>query len=270
MPESATLQREKGTDIYYSLGEHLKEKSRELCGVLFLHCGDCGSPSQLKDRIRDFLQHEPGLKPEVQQDSFTQAIAVLLPGLTLDATHYQALLLKQHLQDTMENVEPRITLTVFPGQVEPTPGVLRQMAESTRLDISSDIHIFTRGESIQTPGRILIVDHDDTVREFLNIRLQMQGFETLEAMDGTSALELIEKWEPDLVLTELNLYGIDGLPFIHQIRQLPIESTPKIVVLTERRVEKTISQCFQYGVDDYVTKPFSPVELDARIHRCFH
>ncbi|MDR0271150.1 response regulator [Paenibacillus sp.] len=270
MPESVTLQREKGTDIYYSLGERLRGKSRGLCGVMFLHCGDRESLTQLKDRIHDFLQHEPEIRPEVQQDNSTQTIVVLLPGLTLDATHYQALLLKQNLQDTMENVEPRITLTVFPGPVEPTPGILRQMAESTRLDMSSDIHIFTRGEAIQSSGRILIVDHDDTIREFLTIRLKMQGFETLEALDGTSALELIEKWEPDLVLTELNLYGVDGLPFIHQIQQLPVENTPKIVVLTERRVEKTISQCFQNGVDDYVTKPFSPVELDARIHRCFH
>ncbi|PQP87761.1 PleD family two-component system response regulator, partial [Paenibacillus sp. AR247] len=145
-----------------------------------------------------------------------------------------------------------------------------QMAESTKLSTSSDIHIFTKEEAAEEAGRILIVDNDATVREFLQIRLKMQGYETLAAHDGTSALELIEKWEPDLVLTELNLYGIDGLPFIHQIQQLPVDNTPKIVVLTEQRVEQTISQCFKHGVDDYVTKPFSPVELDARIHRCFH
>ena len=48
-----------------------------------------------------------------------------------------------------------------------------------------------------------------------------------------------------------------------------MKEPPKIVVLTEKRVEQTISQCFQNGVDDYVTKPFSPVELDARIRRAF-
>ncbi|GIP25304.1 hypothetical protein J23TS9_04340 [Paenibacillus sp. J23TS9] len=268
MPQSVTLQREQKTDVYHNLGERLKETSRELCGIMFLYCS--GNPPQLESRVRDFLQHESGLEIEVLKDSSTQTLAILLPGFTLDATHYQALLLKQYLQETMEDADPRITLTVFPGQVDPTPGVLKQMAESTRLSTSSDIHIFTKEEAIQEPGRILIVDNDDTIREFLTIRLKMQGFETLEALDGTSALELIEKWEPDLVLTELNLYGIDGLPFIHQIQQLPVENTPKIVVLTEQRVERTISQCFKNGVDDYVTKPFSPVELDARIHRCFH
>ncbi|MNC66837.1 Phosphate regulon transcriptional regulatory protein PhoB [compost metagenome] len=96
----------------------------------------------------------------------------------------------------------------------------------------------------------------------------MQGYETIVADNGLTALELIGKWEPDLVLTELNLYGIDGLPYIHHIQQLNVSVVPKIVVLTEQRVEQTISLCFQNGVDDYITKPFSPVELDARIRRC--
>ncbi|GIO30668.1 MULTISPECIES: response regulator [Paenibacillus] len=267
MPESVTLEREQHEGMYHNLEERLKKTSRELCGVMFLYLGT-DSP-QLENQVRESLRQETGSEIEVLKDASTSTLAILLPGLTLDKAHYQALLLKRHLEETLPDADPRITLTAFPGQVEPTPGVLRQMAESTRLSESSDIHIFTKDEAVSEPGRILIVDNDDTIREFLTIRLKMQGFETLEALDGTSALELIEKWEPDLVLTELNLYGIDGLPFINQIQQLPMENTPKIVVLTEQRVERTISQCFQHGVDDYITKPFSPVELDARIHRCF-
>ncbi|MNJ59567.1 DNA-binding response regulator MtrA [compost metagenome] len=114
------------------------------------------------------------------------------------------------------------------------------------------------------------MEGDATVREFLQIRLQMQGYETAVTDNGISALELIESWNPDLVLTELNLYGIDGLPYIHHIQQLNVKTVPKIVVLTEQRVEQTISLCFKSGIDDYITKPFSPVELDARIRRCIH
>jgi len=266
MPESVTLEREQQEGMYHNLEERLKKNSRERCGVMFLYCP--GSP-QLENLVRECLRQESGTEIEVLKDASTSTLAILLPEMTLDQAHYQALLLKRHLEETLPDEEAKITLAVFPGQVDPTPGVLKQMAESTRLSASSDIHIFTKEEAASEPGRILIVDNDDTIREFLRIRLKMQGYETLEALDGTSALELIEKWEPDLVLTELNLYGIDGLPFINQIQRLPVENTPKIVVLTEQRVERTISQCFQHGVDDYITKPFSPVELDARIHRCF-
>lgn len=266
MPESLTLERKQQEGLYHNLEERLNKTFPELCGVMFLYCP---GPPQLESLVSEFLRQETGSDIEVLKDASTSTLAVLLPGSTLNQAHYQALLLKRHLEETVPEADPRITLTVFPGQVDPTPGVLKQMAESARLGPSADIHIFTKEEAASEPGRILIVDNDDTIREFLTIRLNMQGYETLEALDGTSALELIEKWEPDLVLTELNLYGIDGLPFINQIQKLPVENTPKIVVLTEQRVERTISECFQHGVDDYITKPFSPVELDARIHRCF-
>ena len=84
-----------------------------------------------------------------------------------------------------------------------------------------------------------------TVREFLQLRLKMQGYETYEAVDGLAALELIEKVTPDLVLTELNLYGIDGLPFIHHIQNngrefstVAVEGVTLIPWLTDRATKK--------------------------------
>ncbi|GAB6990487.1 response regulator [Paenibacillus pini] len=268
MPQSVIVQQEYRTDVYHNLAERVKEASKDSCGVMFLYCSD--QPPQMESRLREILQYEPGLEFEIVPDSQTDTLAIMLPGHTLAAAHYQALLIKHHLQETMNQVDPRITLTVFPGQVDPMPATLKQMAESAKLSVSSDIQIFTKPEALKDPGRILIVDHDDTIREFLRIRLHLQGYETLEALDGKAALELIEKWEPDVVLTEFHLYGIDGLPFIRQIQKLLLAQTPKIVVLTGQRVDQTISQCFKNGIEDYVTKPFSPVELDARIRRCFN
>lgn len=266
MSQTATMQREQGTDLYSILEQEVRKDPSGTCALLFLYCA--GESPGLEGQVKGFFNPLSGLHGEVRKDPVTKTLAVILPGMTLDAAHYQALLLKQLLLEMNENYDPRITLAAMSDA--PSPQVLKQMAESARLSTSPDIHIFTEDETGADTNRILIVDNDATVREFLQIRLAMQGYETLEAVDGLEALELISKWEPDLVLTELNLYGIDGLPFIYHIQQLDVKSPPKIVVLTEKRVEQTISQCFQNGVDDYVTKPFSPVELDARIRRCLH
>ncbi|WKL02879.1 response regulator [Paenibacillus amylolyticus] len=197
------------------------------------------------------------------KDGATQAIAVLLPGLSLDEVHYEGLRIKHELQETLPGADPQITLASFPEGSALRRQPFSIWLNPSKLVDSSEIHIYTLDNTADEPERILIVDNDPTVREFLQLRLKMQGYETYEAVDGLAALELIEKVTPDLVLTELNLYGIDGLPFIHHIQNLEMEQPPKIVVLTEQRVEQTISQCFRSGVDDYMTKPFSPVELDA-------
>ncbi|MFC7681862.1 response regulator transcription factor [Paenibacillus sp. GCM10028914] len=266
MSQTATLQREQSTELYTLLEQEVRKDPNGTCALLFLFCA--GNSPGLEDQVKGFFNPISGSQAEVRKDPVTNTLAVILPGMTLDAAHYQALLLKQLLLDINENADPRITLSLLTDA--PSPKMLKQMAEATRLSTSSDIQIVSEDEAGTDSSRILIVDNDATVREFLQIRLAMQGYETLEAVDGLEALEMIPKWEPDLVLTELNLYGIDGIPFIHHIQQLDVKAPPKIVVLTEKRVEKTISQCFQKGVHDYVTKPFSPVELDARIRRCLH
>ncbi|KOP63989.1 response regulator [Bacillus sp. FJAT-18019] len=268
MSQSATLQRVQAVDFYGRLEEEVREHSQGTA-LLFLYCaGDSSRLEAELSEVQSFVDQLSGDNGKVLQDANNGVMAITLPGYSLDAAHYQALLLKQHLQGRLGEADPRITLAALTET--PSMQTMKQMAESTRLSTSSDIHIFTQEEADREQNRILIVDQDATVREFLQIRLAMQGYETLEALDGLEALELIAKWEPDLVLTELNLHGIDGLPFIHHIQQLDVKESPKIVVLTEKRVEQTISQCFQNGVDDYVTKPFSPVELDARIRRCLH
>ncbi|OOC60713.1 response regulator transcription factor [Paenibacillus ihbetae] len=264
MSQSVTLQRGQAVDFYGRLEEKVREHQSG-AALLFLYCEDQPGTESC---VQQFVDQLPGVETEVLRDESTGVLAVVMPGFTLDAAHYQALLLKQQLQSRLQQADPRITLVAV--QEAPSMQTMKQMAETARLSTSSDIHIFTEEDTGSAQSRILIVDQDKAVREFLQIRLTMQGYETLEAVDGLEALELIPKWEPDLVLTELNLYGIDGLPFIHHIQQLDMKHPPKIVVLTEKRVEQTISQCFQSGVDDYVTKPFSPVELDARIRRCLH
>ncbi|AWB45146.1 response regulator [Paenibacillus sp. CAA11] len=267
MPNTATLQVDQRNRVYQEILHEIRQAG-EVCGVLFLYAAQ--APAHLEGRIKGILEAQSRLDYQIWNDPGTGTMALLFPGLALDAVHFQGLLLKQRLHEIFADLQPQMTLTSFPEQGGLSEAVLKRMAESARLSTSDEIHIFVEEEAESSRDQILIVDQDPTIREFLRIRMRMQGYDTYEADNGLSALELIEQLQPDLVLTELNLYGIDGLPYIHHIQKLDVEKTPKIVVLTEQRVEQTISQCFQSGVDDYITKPFSPVELDARIRRCFH
>ncbi|WP_019639099.1 response regulator transcription factor [Paenibacillus fonticola] len=269
MPNTAALQTEiEQSNLYVTIIQKVKESAHEANGVLFIY--SVNAPSYLESQISGILESQPGVTFAMWSGHQPGSIAVLLPGQTLDTVHFQGLLLKQRIQEINGDLELHMALSSFPEQGELNEQLLKQMEESAKLSPAGDIHIFTKEEFQPSQTRILIVEGDATVREFLQIRLQMQGYETAVTDNGISALELIESWNPDLVLTELNLYGIDGLPYIHHIQQLNVKTVPKIVVLTEQRVEQTISLCFKSGIDDYITKPFSPVELDARIRRCIH
>ncbi|MNE05336.1 Phosphate regulon transcriptional regulatory protein PhoB [compost metagenome] len=268
VPNTALQSEKEQYSTYLDIEQSVSGTAFETNGILFISC--VGGPSYIEKQVRGILESQPGLSFEIWSGHEEGSMFVLLPGQSLDAVHFQGLLLKQRLGEIVTDFVPSITLASFAQREEITQQVLKQMEESVNNNPAGDIHIFSREELRSTRSRVLIVEGDATVREFLQIRLRMQGYETIVADNGLSALELIEKWEPDLILTELNLYGIDGLPYIHHIQQLNVSVVPKIVVLTEQRVEQTISLCFQNGVDDYITKPFSPVELDARIRRCIH
>lgn len=267
MANTVTLERQMTVNVYDILEEQLKGMGSRPSGVVFVHCKNM--EQQPEAEVNEALERTCETEFQLWKDSKTSTIAVFLPGLTLNATHYQALLIKQELLGRLGEADPRLTIAGFPEMGSPSRHMLKNMAESAKLSQSTDIQLYTKNETMTAPGKILIVDYDETTREFLRIRLSLQGYETYEAIDGLSAIELAKKINPDLILTELNLYGVSGLSFIHQLQSLELKTQPKVIVLTDQRVEETISKCFEKGVDDYVTKPYSPVELDARIRRCF-
>jgi two-component system response regulator ResD len=110
--------------------------------------------------------------------------------------------------------------------------------------------------------RVLVVDDEPTIREIVVGYLQRDGFETLEAADGTRARELLEQSSPDLVVLDLMLPGTDGLELCRWIRS---RSRLPVIMLTARGEESDRIVGLELGADDYVTKPFSPRELAARV-----
>ena len=113
-----------------------------------------------------------------------------------------------------------------------------------------------------TPLRILVVDDEPPIRKLLRMGLGSQGYETLEASNGKTALELLAQ-KPDLIILDLGLPDIQGLDLLSTIRGRN-DSVP-IVVLSSRGDEAGKVRALDLGADDYVTKPFGMDELLARM-----
>ena len=109
---------------------------------------------------------------------------------------------------------------------------------------------------------VLVVEDESVVREVVVKYLRREGFRTLEAADGDTACSLVEREAPDLVVLDLMLPGTDGLGVCRWIRA---RSEVPVIMLTARGEEADRIVGLELGADDYVTKPFSPRELAARV-----
>ena len=110
--------------------------------------------------------------------------------------------------------------------------------------------------------RVLVVDDDVKTVELVKLYLNRDGYKVLTAYNGTDALRLARERHPDLIVLDLMLPGIDGLNVCRTLRN---ESDVPIIMLTAKTTEEDRLTGLDLGADDYVTKPFSPRELAARI-----
>jgi DNA-binding response OmpR family regulator len=109
---------------------------------------------------------------------------------------------------------------------------------------------------------VLVVDDEPVVRDVVVRYLEHEGFDTLIAGDGDTARSMIEEREPALVVLDVMLPGIDGLSLCRWIRE---RSSVPVILLTARGEEADRIVGLDLGADDYMTKPFSPRELTARV-----
>lgn len=113
--------------------------------------------------------------------------------------------------------------------------------------------------------RILVAEDEKSIREFIVINLKRSGFDVVEADNGTTALKLYDEYNGafDIALLDIMMPGVDGLEVCKRLRQK--SSTIGIIILTAKTQEMDKVTGLLVGADDYVTKPFSPSELMARI-----
>ena len=110
--------------------------------------------------------------------------------------------------------------------------------------------------------KILVVDDEAQIIRVMRHILSAHQYEIRTAGDGESGFELFEDWQPDLVITDLQMPNIGGLEFCRNLRKI---SAVPIIVLSVKDEEETIVEALDAGADDYVTKPFGTNELLARV-----
>jgi two-component system OmpR family response regulator len=113
------------------------------------------------------------------------------------------------------------------------------------------------------PHQILVADDDPHIREIICFALEKAGMKTLAVSDGAAALQAIERREPDLVVLDIGMPEMDGLEVCRRLRQ---HSDVPVLFLSARDEEIDRILGLEMGGDDYVTKPFSPRELVARVN----
>jgi two-component system phosphate regulon response regulator PhoB len=112
---------------------------------------------------------------------------------------------------------------------------------------------------------ILIVEDEAPIASLLRYNLEREGFEVIEAVDGEEGLLLVEERNPDLILLDWMLPKLSGIEVCRQLRHAPKTKVLPIIMLTARGEEGDRVRGLNSGADDYITKPFSPSELIARI-----
>lgn len=116
-----------------------------------------------------------------------------------------------------------------------------------------------------TKEKILIVDDEKDIVKMIDYNLKKEGFRTVLAYDGEEAIDLAKRDNPDLIILDLMLPGIDGLEVCKTLKKENKTARIPIIMLTAKAQEADKIVGLELGADDYVTKPFSPRELIARV-----
>ena len=113
--------------------------------------------------------------------------------------------------------------------------------------------------------RVLVVDDESDITELLSYNFRDAGYEVLVAADGMRAVALAQRWLPEAIVLDLNLPGLDGFAVCEMLRVLPSTRDIPILMLTAFATEQSRKLGLQIGATDYLTKPFSPRDVVARV-----
>lgn len=113
--------------------------------------------------------------------------------------------------------------------------------------------------------RILIVDDEEDIIDVIRFNLEREGYDVISVGTGEKGLDAVERHNPDLIVLDLMLPGIDGIDVCKELKRDPVTKNIPVIMLTAKDSELDIVLGLEFGADDYMTKPFSPKVLTARI-----
>lgn len=114
--------------------------------------------------------------------------------------------------------------------------------------------------------KILIAEDEPVMLKAIETRLVNDGYHVMVTADGREALQVLETFEPDLIITDILMPYTSGLELIGVVKSNPFKKIP-IIVLSAYGQETTVLEAFDLGADDFITKPFNPSELSMRVKR---
>ena len=118
----------------------------------------------------------------------------------------------------------------------------------------------------EVPVKILVVDDEPDILEFLSYNLKNEGYEVSTASDGIKAIDVAQAKHPDLIILDIMMPGQDGVEVCRQLRNIPLFKNTLIIFLTARSEDYSEIAGFEVGADDYITKPIRPRVLITRIN----
>lgn len=113
--------------------------------------------------------------------------------------------------------------------------------------------------------KVLVVEDDESISNVVELNLRLDGYEVYLAADGEEGLSMVEEVEPDLVILDVMMPKVDGWEVLMRLRQQPETRDIPVIMLTAIGDEQSKVMGLRGGADDYVAKPFSPLELTARV-----
>lgn len=144
------------------------------------------------------------------------------------------------------------------------------MATDSVLLTDADVQVSHQTQQTSGPRRVLVIEDDEHLREVMEVIISIEGCEARSAADGAAALEIIRTWEPDLILLDLYMPGMDGREFLNTYRQTSERMAPVILLTGSTQSPGDVAEL---GVAGSLPKPFNVndlLELVAQFADCSH
>jgi type IV pilus assembly protein PilB len=149
-----------------------------------------------------------------------------------------------------------------PAAAEPAVAAQRVPGSEFGFELLEELR---PAEPAAARGKVLLVEDEEQLRRVMKDLLEREGYQIVEAADGVSALDQVDRHAPDLILLDLNLPGLDGYEVLSQLRSRPITAEVPVIVLTAKGDEDNEVRVLRLGADDFLTKPFRARALAARL-----
>src|SRR5438552_2546360 len=114
---------------------------------------------------------------------------------------------------------------------------------------------------------VLVVDDDPVILKLLQVNFELEGFRVLTAGDGREGVDTARAEHPDVVISDIMMPNVNGLELLSQLKSSPETENIPVVLLSAKAQEADVQDGFERGADDYVTKPFDPLDLVERVQR---